>query len=97
VPGLPSDGEVIEFDRAHAQEAVRVATMAASMESMRPAPVSRVRNPDGSAQGETMAEHDDRIVRTAVMHLLEQGLVVFPDDIAGMLDGWIPAERVGRD
>jgi hypothetical protein len=86
-----------EFDRVIAADVIRAASMAASGEALRPAPVSSVRNPDGSVQGETMAEHDGRIVRTAVMHLLEQGLVVFPPDIAVILDDWIPADRVGKD
>jgi hypothetical protein len=64
---------------------------------MKPGPPSSIRNPDGSVQGETLHEYTVRIVRTAVMHLLEQGLVVFPPDIAETLDDWIPAERVGRD
>jgi hypothetical protein len=86
-----------EFDRAAAADVIRAANFAASAEDMKPVPVSSVRNPDGSPQRETLAEHDNRIVRTAVMHLLEQGLVVFPPDIAELLDDWIPAERVGTD
>ena len=38
-----------------------------------------------------------RIVRTALFHLLEQNLVIFPDDIAETLNNWIPVERVGTD
>jgi len=64
---------------------------------MKVPPASHVPTPDGGIQSETMAEHDGRIVRTAVMHLLEQGLVVFPENIAELLDSWIPAERVGTD
>jgi hypothetical protein len=94
---LPPEGRVAEFDRETAENVVRAAMLAANTEAVKPRPVSRVRNPDGSAQGETMAEHDSRIVRTAVMHLLEQNLVVFPPDIAETLDGWIPAERAGND
>jgi hypothetical protein len=71
--------------------------MAASMAAWGPVPYSSVRNPDGTRQHETPAEHDNRIVRTAVLHLLEQNLVVFPPDIKETLDDWIPAERVGRD
>jgi hypothetical protein len=72
--------------------------MAASGEALRvPTPLSRIRNPDGSLQNETLAERDSRILRTALFHLLEQNLVVFPADIAETLDGWIPAERVGTD
>jgi hypothetical protein len=86
-----------EFDRGVAADVIRAADMAASTEAGKPVPVSSVRNPDGSPQLETQAEHDGRIVRTAVMHLLEQGLVVFPENIAELLDDWIPAERAGRD
>jgi hypothetical protein len=86
-----------EFDRAVADAVVRVADFAADSECMKPVPASRVRNPDGSVQRETAAEHTSRIVRTAVMHLLEQGLVVFPENISELLDDWIPVERVGRD
>jgi hypothetical protein len=86
-----------EFDRAVAADVIRAANFAASAEGMKPVSVSSVCNPDGSPQRETPVEHDSRIVRTAVMHLLEQGLVVFPPDIAGLLDDWIPAERVGTD
>jgi hypothetical protein len=95
---LPDDGQVAEFDHDVAGNVVRAAAMAASSEALRiPTPFSSIRNPDGSLQNETQAEHDGRIVRTAVMHLLEQNLVVFPPDIEETLDDWIPAERVGRD
>jgi hypothetical protein len=94
---LPAEGQVAEFDRDHAANVVRAASMAASITALGPVPVSSVRNPDGSAQRETLVEHDERIVRIAVMHLLEQGLVVFPPDIAVMLNDWIPAERIGKD
>jgi hypothetical protein len=86
-----------EFDREAAGFVVRVASMAAGLEAMKPRPVSRVRTPSGAAQGETLAEHDSRIVKTAVMHLLEQGLVVLPENIGELLDDFIPAERVGHD
>jgi hypothetical protein len=62
-----------------------------------PTPLSSIRNPDGSLQNETRAEHDARIIRAALMHLLEQNLVVFPPDIAETLNDWIPVERVGQD
>lgn len=94
---LPSEGQVAEFDRETAANVIRAASMAASMESLKVTPASHVPAPDGRIQSETMAEHDERIVRTAVMHLLEQNLVVFPPDIAETLDGWIPADRVGSD
>lgn len=95
---LPADGQVTEFDREVAADVLRAATIAASGEALRvPVPLSRIRNPDGSRQNETQAEHDDRVVRAAVLHLLEQNLVVFPDDIRETLEDWIPAERAGRD
>jgi hypothetical protein len=95
---LPPEGQVAEFDKMTAQNVIRAAVFAASSEALRvPTPLSSIRNPDGSRQNETRAEHDHRIVRTAVMHLLEQNLVVFPPDIKQTLDDWIPAERVGRD
>jgi hypothetical protein len=95
---LPPDGQVAEFDRAVFRDVLRAAVFAADGEALRvPAPLSSVRNPDGSPQNETRAEETRRLVRTALLHLLEQNLVVFPDDILDTLDGWIPAERVGRD
>jgi hypothetical protein len=86
-----------EFDRGNAESVLQVASFAADMEMLRPTPVSKVRNPDGSLQGETSAERTSRIVRTAVLHLLEQGLVVFSADIDQRLDRGIPMERQGRD
>ena len=86
-----------EFDREMAENVIRLASMAAALEASKPRPTSRVRTPSGATQGETLAEHDSRIVRTAVMHLLEQGLVTLPPDIAELLDDFIPVERVGRD
>jgi len=86
-----------EFDRDAAGFVVLVATLAAGLEATKPTPASHVPNPDGGIQSETLAERDSRIVKTAVMHLLEQGLVVFPPDIAELLDDFIPAERVGHD
>jgi hypothetical protein len=86
-----------EFDRGTATAVIRVADFAADTEAMKTTPASSVRNPDGSQQRETAAEHTSRIVRAAVMHLLEQGLVVFPPDIEEKLDDWIPVGRVGTD
>lgn len=94
---LPSEGQVAEFDREIARDVIRAASMAASLEALKVAPASHVPAPDGGIQSETMAEYDSRIVRTAVMHLLEQNLVIFPPDIAETLDDWIPADRVGSD
>jgi hypothetical protein len=94
---LPPEGQVAEFDRETAENVVRAAAMAASLESLKVPPASHVPAPNGGIQSETMAEHDGRIVKTAIMHLLEQNLVVFPADIRETLDDWIPAERVGHD
>jgi hypothetical protein len=95
---LPPEGQVAEFDRDVAASVLRVAIFAADGEALRvPAPLSSIRNPDGSLQNETRSERDNRLVRAAVLHLLEQNLVVFPCDIRETLDDWIPVERVGRD
>jgi hypothetical protein len=95
---LPPEGQVAQFDRQIADAVIRAAVFAADGEVLRkPVPFSSVRSPDGSRQPETQAERDTRMVRAAVLHLLEQGLVVFPDDILDTLDGWIPADRVGED
>lgn len=95
---LPGEGQVAEFDREAARNVVRCVVLAADSEIRRaPVPFSSVRNPDGSRQAETQSERETRLVRTAVMHLLEQGLVVLPPDIAEMLDDWIPLERAGTD
>jgi hypothetical protein len=94
---LPAEGETALFDSGTAENVLRAAVFAADLEASRPGPPSTIRNPDGSQQGETGHERTVRIVRTAVMHLLEQNLVVFPDDIEETLNDWIPAERVGRD
>lgn len=95
---LPPEGEVTPFDRAIFADVLRAAGMAASFEAGRiPTPLSSVRNPDGSVQAETLAERDARLLRTALLHLFEQNLVVFPGDIVDTLDGWIPVSRIGTD
>lgn len=95
---LPPEGQVAEFDRQVAEDVIRAARFAADGEvSCKPVPFSSVRNPDGSRQSETQSERDNRMVRAAVLHLLEQNLVVFPPDIRQTLDGRIPVDRVGKD
>lgn len=95
---LPLEGQVTPFDRAVFKDVLRAALFAADGEALRvPTPLSSIRNPDGSLQNETGHEHTARLVRTALLHLLEQNLVVFPPDIKATLDDWIPAERVGTD
>jgi hypothetical protein len=94
---LPPFGQVAEFDRQAAEAVVRIAAFAADAEAMREGPVSRVPGPAGLPQRETPAEKTARVVRTALLHLLEQRLVVLPDDIGTTLDGYIPLDRVGKD
>ena len=85
--------EITQADPEIAAAIVKTAVLAADMEALSPPPVSRVRNPDGSAQGETGAERTRRIVETAVMHLIEQGLLAVPGDIAERLERPIPIAR----
>ena len=72
------------------EDILRSAVRAADMEAFKAAPASSVRNPDGSAQRETQAEFTRRIVRAAVTHLLDQGLLTVSDDAAERLDAGIP-------
>lgn len=82
-----------EFDKDMAAHLIRTAGFATDFEASKPRPVSRVRNPDGSPQGETAAEHTRRITETAVLYLLEMGLVVIPEDIEERLDRLLPMQR----
>ena len=86
------------FPRVHPdpevmKDILRAAGFAADHEAMKPGPPSRIRNPDGSAQGETAVEFTTRIVTAAVMHVVEIGLLEVPADIASRLDDWLPANR----
>lgn len=57
-------------------EVIHMGVMAADLEALTPdPPVSRIRNPDGSAQRETGAEFTRRIVGTAIRHLIDVGLL----------------------
>lgn len=94
---LPPEGEVTPFDRAIFDDVLRAAVFAADGEMAKPVPFSSIRDPDGWPQPETKVEFVNRIVRTALLHLLEQNLVVFAGDVVDTLDGWVPAERVGTD
>lgn len=76
-----------------AEAVASIAVLAADIEAMNPAPVSSVPDPDGSRQRETHAEFTRRIVRAAILHLIEQGLVVCPDDIERRLEQPIPMAR----
>jgi hypothetical protein len=72
------------------EDILRSAVRAADMEAFKAAPVSSVRNPDGSAQRETQAEFTRRIVRAGVTHLIEQGLLTISADAAGRMEAGIP-------
>ena len=86
--------KVAEVDPQAAAALLRFARFAADDEAMKPGPRSRIRNPDGSAQGETGHERTGRIVEAAVMHLIEQGLLIVPDDLESRLERPIPIARV---
>lgn len=77
------------------QEIVHIGVLAADMEALRqPVPFSSVRNPDGSRQHETPAEHTRRLVGTAIRHLLEQGLLAVTPDAEERMNQGIPIQRV---
>jgi hypothetical protein len=82
-----------QFDQGMAHNLVRMASHAVDSEVRKPTPVSRVRNPDGSEQGETAAEFTARLTETAVLYLLEMGLLVIPEDIGERLEQFFPLER----
>ena len=85
--------ENAEFDQETAHNLVRMASYAVDAEARKPRPVSRVRNPDGSEQGETAVEFTGRLTETAVLYLLEMGLLVIPEDIGERLEQFFPMER----
>jgi hypothetical protein len=94
---MPS-ADPFAFSRVHPdpevmEDILRAARFAADHEAGKPGPVSRIRNPDGSPQGETMVEFTTRIVTAAVMHVVEIGLLTVPEDIATRLDDWLPVSR----
>ncbi len=83
----------VAVDPAVADVLIQSATMAAMSETLKSRPVSRVKNPDGTAQLETQAEYDKRIVTEAVMYLLELGWVTVPEDIVEKFDEFVPLDR----
>jgi hypothetical protein len=91
--GIP-DFQFSEFDRGLAAEIIRAADFAVGMEVTKPGPPSRIRNPDGSIQGETPAEFSHRLTETAVLYLLETGLLVIPRDIETRLERPLPIKRM---
>ncbi|HEX3388840.1 MAG TPA: hypothetical protein VHT94_07365 [Streptosporangiaceae bacterium] len=56
-------------------ELTHQAVFAADAEAMRAGPPSRIRNPDGSRQGETGHERTTRVVRAALRMLLANGII----------------------
>jgi len=88
--GRMTPAEPVTYDREMAETVLRYAVMAADMEALEPRPVSKIRNPDGSVQGETGAEFTRRLVRAAVLHLLENGLVVLAPDAEERMEQGIP-------
>ena len=74
VSGLP--GEWNEPDGEVLGQLTHDAMFAADAEAMKPGVPSRIRNPDGSRQGETPHEHATRVVRAALRMLLANGLVI---------------------
>jgi hypothetical protein len=91
---FPDQWANAEFDREKADALIRASMFAAGDEAMKPSPQSRVRGPGGEAQGETRAEYDRRIVGTAVLYLLEMGLLVIPADVDQRLDDCLPLARM---
>jgi hypothetical protein len=82
-----------DYDRDLAHGLVRLANFATDQEALTPR-VSRVANPDGSTQRETAAEFTHRITETAVLYLLEMGLLVMPEDVEARLEGFFPSQRI---
>jgi hypothetical protein len=76
-----------------AQSLVYFAAFAASHESLRPGPPSRITGPDGRPQPETTQEFVTRVVTAAVLHLVEIGLLAVPDDIGQRLEDYLPMSR----
>jgi hypothetical protein len=91
---FPDQWSNAEFDREKAGELIQSAMFAVGDEAMKRPPVSRVRAPGGGQQLETSAERDRRIVGTAVLYLLEMGLLAIPDDAEHRLDDYLPLQRM---
>jgi hypothetical protein len=76
-----------------AERLVYFATFAAGDEALKPGPLSRVRNPDGSVQRETPHEFVRRVVTAGVLHLVEIGLLTVPEDFGNRLEDYLPLQR----
>jgi len=68
---------------------IQAATLSADLESVKPAPVSSVPNPDGSRQSETRSERERRIIGAAIRHSVAAGLLVIAPDAAARMEGGI--------
>jgi hypothetical protein len=90
-PGQPFPRVTVPDDVA--KSLAYFACFAASHESLKPAPVSRVHGPDGGTQPETQQEFVTRVVTAGVLHLIEIGLLTVPDDLAARLDDYLPMSR----
>lgn len=85
--------ELAATDPETAAALLQTAMFAADSEALDPAPPSRVPGPDGRPQRETPAEFTRRIVGAGVMHLIEQGLLIVPEDIGDRLEKPVPMRR----
>jgi hypothetical protein len=91
---FPGQWSNAEFDREKADQIIQAAMLSVGDEAMKPRPQSRVRGPSGEPLRETQAEYDRRIVGTAVLYLLEMGLLAIPDDAEHRLDDYLPLQRM---
>jgi hypothetical protein len=93
IPGLP-DVPPRQEPTEELRAIIRLADGAADYELLcTPTPVSSVRNPDGLQQSETMSERTRRIVETAIMYAVENGLLVVPEGTGEKLADYFPAQR----
>jgi hypothetical protein len=74
-------------------DVIHLGVLAADMEALGPQRFSSVRNPDGSAQPETHAEHTRRIIGAAIRHLVAAGLLAVPENAADLMEDGIPPGR----
>ena len=82
-----------EVPAEQARALVSIAVFAADHEALKPVPPSSIRGPDGQLQRETAHELTSRIVTAAVLHLVEIGLLVVPEDLDVRLDRYLPMTR----
>ena len=82
----------ITYNDDLAREIIHFGVLAADVEALKPRPASSVPNPDGSAQYETNAEYTRRIISAAILHLIQVGLLVIPEDAAEKMEQGIPLD-----